>query len=183
MLCFLATKFQRFNSQCGSFMVCAPLLTQVFPEPDDQPLFGLGGEYRQRAQDVLAVWQGVYQQIADHQAGLRILRSVFSKTIFFVESPDFFADFVAVFFFVFLFIFVGRSAQKILPPGKSPAKCSKTLQQQSSTHFCRGASPKIRTEKQPKGKVLGQDIPGTSGTQTSGYPGQKLNVSGLFLLC
>mmetsp|Transcript_10156 Transcript_10156/g.22877 ORF Transcript_10156/g.22877 Transcript_10156/m.22877 type:complete len:346 (-) Transcript_10156:152-1189(-) len=30
----------------------------VFPELDDQPLFGLGGEYRQRAQDVLAVWQG-----------------------------------------------------------------------------------------------------------------------------
>ena len=34
----------------------------------------------------------------------------------------------------------------------------------------------------PKGKVFGQDIPGTSGTQTSGYPGQELYASGLFLL-
>ena len=37
-------------------------------------------------------------------------------------------------------------------------------------------------KKQPKHKVFGQDIPGTSGTQTSGYPGQKLYASGLFLL-
>ena len=28
-------------------------------------------------------------------------------------------------------------------------------------------------KKQPKHKVLGRDIPGTSGTQTSGYPGQN----------
>ena len=28
---------------------------------------------------------------------------------------------------------------------------------------------------------FGRDIPGTSGTQTSGYPGQKLYASGLFL--
>ena len=40
----------------------------------------------------------------------------------------------------------------------------------------------IRKGKQPKHKVLGQDIPGTSGTQTSGYPGQKLYARGLFLL-
>ena len=38
------------------------------------------------------------------------------------------------------------------------------------------------TEKQPKHKVFGRDIPGTSGTQTSGYPGQKLYASGRFLL-
>ena len=37
-------------------------------------------------------------------------------------------------------------------------------------------------KKQPKHKVSGRDIPGTSGTQTSGYPGQKLYASGLFLL-
>ena len=37
-------------------------------------------------------------------------------------------------------------------------------------------------KKQPKHKVIGRDIPGTSGTQTSGYPGQKLYASGLFLL-
>ena len=37
-------------------------------------------------------------------------------------------------------------------------------------------------EKQPKEKVSGQDIPGTSGTQMSGYPGQTLYASGLFLL-
>ena len=36
------------------------------------------------------------------------------------------------------------------------------------------------TEKQPKHKVLGRDIPGTSETQTSGYPRQKLSASGLF---
>ena len=35
---------------------------------------------------------------------------------------------------------------------------------------------------QPKDKVFGRDIPGTSGTQTSGYPGQKLHTRGLFLL-
>ena len=34
----------------------------------------------------------------------------------------------------------------------------------------------------PKHRVFGRDIPGTSGTQTSGYPGQKLYASGLFLL-
>ena len=39
-----------------------------------------------------------------------------------------------------------------------------------------------KSEKQPKHKVFGRDIPGTSGTQTSGYPGQKLYASGLFLL-
>ena len=38
------------------------------------------------------------------------------------------------------------------------------------------------TEKQPKHKVFGRDLLGTSGTQTSGYPGQKLYASGLFLL-
>ena len=43
-------------------------------------------------------------------------------------------------------------------------------------------SGRIPKEKQPKDKVLGQDIPGTSGTLTSGYPGQKLYASGLFLL-
>ena len=37
-------------------------------------------------------------------------------------------------------------------------------------------------EKQPKHKVFGRDIPGTLGTQTSGYPGQKLYASGVFLL-
>ena len=37
-------------------------------------------------------------------------------------------------------------------------------------------------KKQPKHKVFGRDIPGTSGTQTSGYPWQKLYASGLFLL-
>ena len=37
-------------------------------------------------------------------------------------------------------------------------------------------------KKQPKHKVFGRDIPGTSGTQTSGYPGQKLYATGLFLL-
>ena len=33
---------------------------------------------------------------------------------------------------------------------------------------------KIQEGKQPENKVLGQDIPGTSGTQTSGYRGQKV---------
>ena len=33
------------------------------------------------------------------------------------------------------------------------------------------------TEKQPKHKVFGRDIPGTSGTQTTGYPAQKLYAS------
>ena len=37
-------------------------------------------------------------------------------------------------------------------------------------------------KKQPKHKVCGQDIPGTSGTQTSGYPGRELYASGLVLL-
>ena len=32
-------------------------------------------------------------------------------------------------------------------------------------------------KRQPKHKVFGRDIPGTSGTQTSGYPGQKLYAS------
>ena len=40
----------------------------------------------------------------------------------------------------------------------------------------------LRTEKQPEEKVFGRDVPGTSGTQTSGYPGQKLCACGLFLL-
>ena len=45
------------------------------------------------------------------------------------------------------------------------------------------SSQKSRSErKQPKHKVFGRDVPGTSGTQTSGYPGQKLYASGLFLL-
>ena len=37
-------------------------------------------------------------------------------------------------------------------------------------------------KKQPKHKVFGRDVPGTSGTQTSGYPRQKLYASGLLLL-
>ena len=37
-------------------------------------------------------------------------------------------------------------------------------------------------KKQPKDQVFGRDIPGTSGTQTLGYPGQKLYASGLFQL-
>ena len=35
-------------------------------------------------------------------------------------------------------------------------------------------------KKQPKHRVFARDIPGTSGTQTSGYPGQKLYASGPF---
>ena len=35
-------------------------------------------------------------------------------------------------------------------------------------------------KKKPEPKVFGRDIPGTSGTQTSGYPGQKLYATGLF---
>ena len=54
------------------------------------------------------------------------LGSVFGRTdfsrIFIFGPPDFFADFVAGFF---LLIFVGKSAQKN-PPGKFPAKSSKT---------------------------------------------------------
>ena len=38
-------------------------------------------------------------------------------------------------------------------------------------------------EKRPKDRGFGQDVPGTSGTQTSGYPGQKLYASGLFFCC
>ena len=37
-------------------------------------------------------------------------------------------------------------------------------------------------KKQPKHRVFGRDIPGTSGTQTSGYPGQNLYATRLFLL-
>ena len=36
-------------------------------------------------------------------------------------------------------------------------------------------------QEEPKDKVFGQDIPGTLGTQTSGYPGQELYASGLFV--
>ena len=43
-------------------------------------------------------------------------------------------------------------------------------------------SPPSGPKKQPKHKVFGRDVPGTSGTQTSGYLGQKLYASGLFLL-
>ena len=45
----------------------------------------------------------------------------------------------------------------------------------------RGGSVFIRKQKKLKDKVFGQDIPETSGTQTSGYPGQKFYASGLFL--
>ena len=49
------------------------------------------------------------------------------------------------------------------------------------SHLARGRKPS-GPKKQPKHKVFGQDIPGTSRTQTSGYPGQKLYAGGLFLL-
>ena len=48
---------------------------------------------------------------------------------------------------LFLLIFVGRSAQKS-PPGKSLAKSSpKFIQQESPTHFCRGAGPRFEDTK------------------------------------
>ena len=50
-----------------------------------------------------------------------------------------------------------------------------------SLSLSRLSGGKIRG-KEPKHKVFGRDIPGTSGTQTSGCPGQKLYASGLFLL-
>ena len=43
---------------------------------------------------------------------------------------------------------------------------------------CPGASG--GRKKQPKDKVFGQDISGTSGTQTSGYAGHKLYAASLF---
>ena len=45
----------------------------------------------------------------------------------------------------------------------------------------RGVSPK-KTQSLPclQERKSGRDIPGTSRTQTSGYPGQKLYASGLF---
>ena len=39
---------------------------------------------------------------------------------------------------------------------------------------------KVRKGKQPKDKHFVQDIHGTSGTQTSGYHGQKLYASAVF---
>ena len=39
------------------------------------------------------------------------------------------------------------------------------------------------TEKQPEHKVFGRDTPGTSGTQTSGYPGQELYQEVAFVCC
>ena len=55
------------------------------------------------------------------------------------------------------------------------SKCFASISNQKVTE--------VRSEKkQPKDKVFGQDIPGTSGTQTLGYPGQKLYASGPFLL-
>ena len=38
-------------------------------------------------------------------------------------------------------------------------------------------------KKQPKHKVFGRDIPGTSGAQTSAYPGQKLYAAVAFFCC
>ena len=39
----------------------------------------------------------------------------------------------------------------------------------------------LQERKSSLNKVFGQDIPGTSGIETSGYPGQKLYASGLLL--
>ena len=71
--------------------------------------------------------------------------------------------------------------------GSQPSRCvcpmemsrlSRGPSVQSMWSYTQKSGPK----KQPKHKVFGRDIPGTSGTQTSGYPGQKLYASGLFLL-
>ena len=47
---------------------------------------------------------------------------------------------------------------------------------QKYTKFC------LSSGREKSHKVFGQDIPGTSGTQTSGYPGQKLYASGPVML-
>ena len=64
--------------------------------------------------------------------------------------------------------------------------CSKFEKGGGANIFSRGRNGHqvlIRSQKkQPEHRVLGRDIPGTSGTQTSGYPGPKLYASGLFLL-
>ena len=52
--------------------------------------------------------------------------------------------------------------------GQSVAKSPRFIQQNSGR------------KKQPKDKVFGQDIPGTSGTQTWGYPGQKFMQEAFF---
>ena len=73
----------------------------------------------------------------------RFLGSDFGRTdfsrIFIFEPPDFFADFVAGFF---LLIFVGKSAQKN-PPGKSPAKFSKTYTTKIPDNFLQRGQAKI----------------------------------------
>ena len=63
-------------------------------------------------------------------------------------------------------------------------RCAMSLQESiaSQQERERLASECQEGKKQPKAKVSGKDIPGTSGTQTSGYPRQKLYADGLFLL-
>ena len=74
--------------------------------------------------------------------------SGFFADFYFWAAGFFFPDFVAGFF---LLIFVGKSAQKN-PPGKSPTKSSKFIQQNPPTHFCRGAGPREKL----KGKIVSE---------------------------
>ena len=78
--------------------------------------------------------------LSSHLSGSVFGRTDFSR-IYIFGPPDSFADFVAGFF---LLILVGKSAQKNRP-GKSPAKSSKFILQESPTHFCRGAGPTFET--------------------------------------
>ena len=73
---------------------------------------------------------------------VRFLQNGFFVADFYSWATGFFADFVAG---SFLLIVVVKSAQKN-PLGKSSAKSSKTYATKSSTHFWRGAGPKIAEE-------------------------------------
>ena len=81
-----------------------------------------------------------------------------------------------------------RCPEKFKALFRLPKSVSPALFTVSHPRFQTQLQPQLQTfsfsgpKKQPKHKVFGRDTPGISGTQTSGYPGEKLYASGLFLL-
>ena len=69
------------------------------------------------------------------------------------------------------------------PPPPKPASPLSVVTGMRRTEAPNESSDQIsRRKKQPKDRVSGRDIPGTSGTQTSGYPGQNF-MQVVFFCC
>ena len=165
-LCSISVPYLRAVS--GRFMIC-PGSCQAFPSYDLQRY--VSGTKKHQGQIAA---QGILH-LRNPNLGPNSAKRILDARI---SDPNSWVEFFGP-------IFPGKKSPEKFTVEKftsqnSPSKIQPRHRAEKFTlHLCRATWLK----KQPKHKVFGRDIPGTSGTQTSGYPGQKNFMQVAFFCC